>query len=303
MTTQTGRVDAPDNRVKAAPDAGSNSAAPHSGGVSHASRISAFMLRYATVIFAVCLLITTSIIYPRFWNIDNLANILSQNAPIGIVAVGMTVVIVAGGFDLSAGAVYAAAGVVFASLANDLSLIAAFIGALLIGAVAGLINGFIATKLQVNSLIATIGTGAAFSGLTYLYCSSQPVVADVEGFDVLGLGRLHGVPWSALLLVAVFLVAGVTMNNTVFGRWIYAVGGNAEAARVSGLRVGLIKLSAFVIVGVCAALAGLLSASQLGVGQPTVGGSIALDAFTIVVIGGTSIYGGQGALCARESAC
>jgi ribose transport system permease protein len=168
--------------------------------------------------------------------------------------------------------------------------------ALLVGAGAGLINGWVVTRLRVNPFIGTIGTGATIGGLVYIYSDSSPVQVDDPAFQSLGLGLVAGIPWAVIVTVLVAVAAGLLLSKTVFGRYTYAAGGNAEAARLAGVPVGRVRVSTFVIVGVLAALAGMITASQLSVGQPTLGATVALDAFAIVVIGGTSVYGGEGAI-------
>jgi ribose transport system permease protein len=137
------------------------------------------------------------------------------------------------------------------------------------------------------------------SGLALDYSSPVSIPSTVTGFETLGQGKVLGIPWAGIVLVAVFVLLGLTLARTVYGRWVYAVGGNPEAARVVGVRVDGIKVSTFAIVGSLAALAGVVTSSNLAgfaSPAPTVGATTALDAFTIVVIGGTSVYGGEGAI-------
>jgi ribose transport system permease protein len=255
-----------------------------------------FAFRFATVGVLIALLIVTTILYDGFWEIDNLRNILSQNAPIGLVAIGMTYVIISGNFDLSVGSIVAAGAVFYASVGDEWSPLVGALATLLVGAGFGVINGFIVTKWRVNSLIATIGTGAIISGLTYLYCDSSAVEVIDPSFSKLGLEKVAGIPLAGLILAAVFIVAGIVLQRSVYGRSLFAVGGNVEAARLAGIRVDAIKISAFVLVGVCSAFAGAILASQLSIGDPSMGATAALDAFAIVVIGGTSVAGGEGAI-------
>lgn len=253
-------------------------------------------LEYATLILLAGLLVVTSFLSDHFWDVDNLRNLLTQNAPIGLVAIGMTYVIIAGNFDLSVGAVFALGTLVVSNLVSDVPIVVAVLITCLVGGAIGAINGLVVTKFKVNSFIATIGTGAIISGIAFAYSDSQPIFTTTPGFDTLGLGHIGGVPWAGILLVTILVVAGFGLAKTVYGRWVYAVGGNPQASRLVGIRVDAIQISTFVMVGVLAALAGVVLASQLSVGEPTLGGSTALDAFAIVVIGGTSVYGGEGAL-------
>lgn len=255
-----------------------------------------FAFRFATVGVLIVLLIVTTILYEGFWDTNNLRNILSQNAPIGLVAIGMTYVIISGNFDLSVGSIVAAGAVFYASVGDEWSPLVGALATLLVGAAFGLANGAIVTKWKVNSLITTIGTGAIISGLTYLYCNSSAVEVINPSFSDLGLKQVAGIPLAGLILAAVFIVAGIVLQRSVYGRSLFAAGGNAEAARLAGIRVDTIKISAFVLVGTCSAFAGAILASQLSIGDPSMGATAALDAFAIVVIGGTAVAGGEGAI-------
>jgi ribose transport system permease protein len=265
-------------------------------GAARLSRLVTWCLDYVTLIVLGVLLIVTTFLSDQFWDADNLRNLVTQNAPIGLVAVGMTYVIIAGGFDLSVGAVFAFATLLVARISEGTSMWVAVLATCLVGALIGAANGLVVTRFKVNSFIATIGTGAIISGVALTYSDSKPIFVSKEGFDSLGLGRVAGVPWAGILLLAVIALAGAVLAKTVYGRWVYAVGGSPQAARLVGIPVDAVRVSTFVLVGALAALAGVLLASQLSVGEPTLGGSTALDAFAIVVIGGTSVYGGEGAL-------
>ena len=262
----------------------------------HAARVSAFVLRYAMVWILASLLVAAGIVSSGFFDTGNLQNILSQNAPIGLVAAGMTFVILAGGFDLSVGAIYACGAVVFAKIANDLPTPLAGAIALAVGAALGAMNGVIVTQLKVNPFVATLGTGSAFGGAAFLYSDSAPIINTEPGFAYLGTTEPLGIPLSILLVTGVMTVGGVVLARTIYGRNVYAVGGNAEAARLSGKRVDLIRTTTYVISGTLAALGGMLIASRLGLGQADISGSVPLDAIAIVIIGGTSLLGGEGAM-------
>lgn len=254
------------------------------------------LLRYSIVWALVILAIVSNILYPGFFEIANLRNILSQNAPVGLVAIGMTFVLIAGGFDLSVAAIFALAGVCFASFATSMPLGLAIVAALGVGVVAGAINGLIITRLHVNPFVATLGTGSAFSGLAYIYSDSNPIFPEKESFTFLGSGDVFGVPVSIVIFAVGFVIGGVVLAKSIYGRSVYAVGGNNEAARLAGIRVDLIRFSTYVLTGFCAALAGMIIASRTGVGSATVGTTITLDAIAMVIIGGTSLLGGEGAM-------
>ncbi|MGO4838121.1 ABC transporter permease, partial [Rhizobiaceae sp. 2RAB30] len=152
------------------------------------------------------------------------------------------------------------------------------------------------TKLRVNPFIATLGSGSIFGGFAYIFSNSAPQTPDNFDFQILGTDRWLGWPLPIWLLVAAFAIGAFVLMKSVYGRSIYAIGGNSEAARLSGMRVDLLRGSTYVISAVCSGLGGMILASRLGVGQADMGGSIALDAIAIVVIGGTSLMGGEGAM-------
>ena len=273
-----------------------NSNSQQNGALAFRRVLRTMLLEYSMVWALIILMVVAVILYPRFFNIVNITNILSQNAPVGIVAVGMTFVIIGGGFDLSVGAIFALGAVVFARFADPAGLWGAGGLVLLACLACGTINGLVITKLKVNPFVATLGTGSVFGGAAYIFSNSAPQTPDNFDFQILGTDNLLSWPISIWLLFIVFLVGGFVIVKSVYGRSIYAIGGNSEAARLSGLPVDLLRGSTYVISAVCSGLAGMILASRLGVGQADMGASIALDAIAIVVIGGTSLMGGEGAM-------
>lgn len=244
----------------------------------------------------IAVIVAAQIVYPGFLAPKNIGYIISQNAPTGIIAVGMTMVMIAGGFDLSVGAIYAAGAVLYADMANRMPLLPALLIAMGLGLVLGLINGLLITKVRVNAFVATLGTSSVFGGATYIYTHSGPINVSATNFDSLGLGVTLGLSNSTWILAIVFVVGMVVLSNTVFGRSLYVVGGNPEAARLAGMRVDRLKALTYVIVGLCSALGGAIIASRVGVGQAEIAGSMSLDVIAVVVIGGTSLFGGEGAM-------
>jgi ribose transport system permease protein len=259
-------------------------------------RYRALFLQFGMVWAFLVLLIVGSIAYPRLLDLTNIKNFLSQSAPVGIVAVGMTFVMIGGGFDLSVGAIFALGAVIFASLADPVGLWAAAVVVLLVSAACGVINGFIITKLKVNPFVATLGSGSAFGGIAYIYSQSAPLTPNNPAYQNLGTEMWLGWPISIWLMVIAFLVGGFVLAKTVYGQSIYAIGGNTEAAKLSGLRVNLLRGSTYVLTGICSGIGGMILSSRLAVGQADMGSNIALDAIAIVVIGGTSLLGGEGAI-------
>lgn len=303
-------TDKPSTTATAAPAVELIAEAPEQGtSAGHAagrrfdrSRFVNLALRYTTVLILVGLLMVATMSQGDiFWTVNNLRNVITQYAPIGLVAIGMTYVIITGNFDLSVGAIFLFATLLVAGITGDVPIWLAMVLTCLVGLGFGLVNGLVITQFRVNSFIATIGTGSIIGGLALVYSDSKPVAIppSTKGFSALGAGRVFGFPWAGVLLIAAFVLFAFVLSRTIYGRWVYAVGGNAEAARLVGIRVNAVKVSAFAGVGTFAALAGVVTASNLGgysSPAPTVGATTALDAFTIVVIGGTSVYGGEGAL-------
>jgi ribose transport system permease protein len=264
--------------------------------VSAPRRVLGTLLNYGMIWVLILLAIFASILYPGFLAPANLNNMFSQVAPVGIVALGMTYVIIAGGFDLSVTAIFAAATVSYASLSNSLPLWVAFLATVVLGIFCGIINGLVITALRVNPFIATLSTSSLFAGATYLYSKNLPIQADDPAFQDIGLGTIGQIWVSIFILAGFIIVSWIVLSRTTYGRAVYAVGGNQEAARLAGMRVNLVKVSTYCVTGICAAVAGMITASQIGVGQPTLGTTITLDSIAIVIIGGTSLLGGEGAI-------
>jgi ribose/xylose/arabinose/galactoside ABC-type transport system permease subunit len=249
---------------------------------------------YGIVILFVGLIILGRVVYDGFFTSGNLASIVSQSAPLGIVAVGMTFVIIAGGFDLSVGAIFAIGATIFAAMGNTHSWIESGLVVILVGLALGVINAVVVTVLRVNPFIATLGTSSIYGGGVLLLTNNKAYV--LNRFYALGSDNVGTIPISIVVLVILFAIAWVVLQMTVYGRGVYAVGGNDEAAHLAGLRVALIRGSTYVLSGGLAAFAGIMQASRLGSGQGNIGSTIALSAIAVVVIGGTALLGGEGAM-------
>ena len=214
----------------------------------------------------------------------------------GLIALGMTFVMIAGGFDLSVGAIYAAGATVYAMEAKAWPLPIAALLALAVGLIAGTMNGLIVTRLRVNAFVATLGTTSIFAGATYLYSHSAPVLVDRPDFTVLGAGKWFGVPISLLLLIVFYAIGWLVLSKTVYGRSLYAVGGNPELHALPACGLIFSKTSTYALVGILAVFGGMIIASRLSIGQADIAGTMSLDAIAIVIIGGTSLFGGSGAV-------
>jgi ribose/xylose/arabinose/galactoside ABC-type transport system permease subunit len=258
--------------------------------------VEAMLLRYGMLGVLLVLVVVAVILYPGFLEPANLRDILSQNSAVGIIAVGMTLILLTGGFDLSVGATFALSGTVFAGVALSQGVMMGSLAGLAAGLAAGLVNGLLVAVLNVNPFVATLGSSSVISGLAYIYSNSAPFIVEDIAFRNLGVARVAGIPLPVVILVLTFIVGWFLVHRTTYGRNIFAVGGNREAARLSGLPVAALVISTYVITGLLAGLAGMISASRLGVGQADVGSTIALDVIAVVVIGGTSLLGGEGAI-------
>jgi ribose transport system permease protein len=242
------------------------------------------------------LLITLSLLSPYFLSVNNFLNILVAVSTIGIIAVAMTMVIVSGGIDLSVGSVVALAGVAVAQLSHRMPLAAAILSALLIGLLVGLFNGLAVTRAGINPLIATLGTLSIARGLAFVFSGGLTQTISDESFGFLGRGFLLGVPFQVLVMALLFVLAAWVMRSTVFGRSIYAIGGNAQASRLAGLPVQRLQMAVYLLSGLAAALGGVFLASQLGAGAPQAAQGIELSVIAAVILGGTSLSGGKGAI-------
>jgi ribose transport system permease protein len=258
--------------------------------------LTSYGLRYAMVGVMVILGIGSTIAYPGFFDRLSIEQMLTQNAGQGLVAMGMTFVILAAGFDLSVAAVFALGAVCYVGLGDKMALGYAFVLVIFIGIACGIVNGLIITRLKVNAFVATLGTASIFSAIAYFASGSQTLSSSKSGITHLGLDKWLGIQIPIFFLVIAFIVGGVILALTVFGRSVYAVGGNREAARLAGIRVDWITILTYVIVGAMAAMAGILAASTTGIAAANEGGEITLAAIAIVIIGGTSLFGGEGAM-------
>jgi ribose/xylose/arabinose/galactoside ABC-type transport system permease subunit len=244
----------------------------------------------------ILLFIALSILRPGFLTVSNLINLVRQISINGILAVGVTFVLLTGGVDLSLGSLVALTGVAAASFAHpgQFPVIVPVAIGLLAGAACGVVNGVVITLGRVAPFIATLGMMTAARGLALLISEGKPVSNLSAGFTLLGSGQVLGAPVPVLVLCLVVLAASVVLRKFRMGRYIYAVGGNQSAARASGVRVNRVKMFAYTVCGALAGLAGVVLAARITTGQPNAGVGYELDAIAAAVIGGTSLSGGTG---------
>ncbi|WP_158862044.1 ABC transporter permease [Leifsonia sp. AG29] len=263
------------------------------------SRVSALIGRLRSAGVAVALLVLVVVVavaQPNFLAYGNVTNILSQWAPVAIMGVGMTYVVITGGFDLSVASIYSLSAVVAAAVGRTQAPIVAFALALVVGLVAGLLNGAVVTVLRVNPFIATLGSSLVLSGIALVLTGNRPFVVDFAPFGTLGTGRLAGIPYSGLLAIGLMILGGLVLAYTAYGHSVYAVGGNSEASRLAGIRVGAVTASTYAVSGFCAGVAGVITASQLSSAQANLNPNLVFDVLTVVIVGGTSLSGGRGAI-------
>ncbi len=250
-----------------------------------------------TLIGFLVLCIFFSITAESFLTADNISNIIRQVSINGILAVGMTFVILTGGIDLSVGSVMALTGTIIAGMMINTGLppvVAVLIG-IVLGAVLGYINGLFTAYAKIPAIIVTLAMMEAARGLALLYTGGYPLSGLPSSYNFIGRGYLFGViPMPAVIMILVFIAAYIILNHLPIGRYIYALGGNEEAVRLSGVKVKRIKTFVYIVSGVTAAISGMIMTSRLSSGQPMAGEGYELDAIAAVVLGGTSIAGGRG---------
>ncbi len=262
------------------------------------ARFGSFVQKQGALVLLVLVCIIATARYEAFLTPENLLNVLRQNSMLGIIAVGMTFVILTGGIDLSVGSLLAVAGVTAAFLAPQ-GLFIALIAAVAATTVLGFINGLIIAKARIQPFIVTLGMMIAARGLVLAVTDEKNVrvPATATDFSWLGQGELFGfLPVPILILIIAYAVFWLVLNYTRFGRHVFAVGDNDEAARLMGLNINRVTILVYAISGLLAGLAGVILASRLNTGSPVEGVGRELDAIASVVVGGTLLTGGKGSL-------
>lgn len=245
--------------------------------------------------FVLCLFF--SFASQEFLSMNNISNIIRQVSINGILAVGMTFVILTGGIDLSVGSVMALTGTIMAGMMINFGMppIAGVLIGMVLGAVIGFVNGAFTAYAKIPGIIVTLAMMEMARGAALLYTGGYPLSGLPGSYSFIGQGYLFGViPMPAIIMIVVFIIAYIILNHLPLGRYIYAIGGNEEAVRLSGVKVKKIKALVYVISGITASIAGVIMTSRLSSGQPMAGEGYELDAIAAAVLGGIAISGGRG---------
>ncbi len=257
-----------------------------------------FFEKFATLLGLLVVVIIFSILKPKFLDVNNMFNLLRQASINGLLALGMTFVVLTGGIDLSVGSILGAAGIFTALVAqhHEIPWIVAVLTGLGVGFILGSINGIVVSWMRVPAFVATLGMLSVARGVTYLASNAQPVPGLSRDFLKIGGGSVGIIPIPVILLAFVFILCSILLYRCKYGRYIFGVGGNARAARVSGINVKAVKWSAYMLAGVLSGLAGVVLTSRVSSGLAMAGQNYETDAIAAVVMGGTSLAGGKGRL-------
>lgn len=260
--------------------------------------IKSFLSTFMMVFVVIGLGIILSIATPTFLTFTNLMNILRQISVNGVLAIGMSLVALTGGIDLSVGSIVAFSGILTAGMLNDtaLPIPVTVILAILVGLTMGLINGYFVAYWNAPPFVVTLAMMTIGRGLTYIYCDGKPISKLPDAFLKIGKGSLAGIPIPFIILIAVFLIFYIMLTKMKHGRHIYAVGGNEQAAMVSGINVKRVIMSVYIFSGICCGVGAVMLTARVSAGLPTAGDGYELDAIAATVIGGTSLSGGTGKL-------
>jgi ribose/xylose/arabinose/galactoside ABC-type transport system permease subunit len=260
-------------------------------------KLNAFIKRFGLLLVYLMLTVGLGLLSDRFLTPSNQINILRQATINGIVAVGMTLVILTAGIDLSVGSVLALSAVIGADLLKKgIPVPVAVLAALGVGALAGLVNGIIITRGKIPPFIATLGMLTVARGLTLMYTGGQPFTGFPEAFREIGAGAIGPIPMPIAIAGLVFIVVSIVLRRTRYGEYIYLLGDNPVAARLAGINTEFMIVIVYVFSGLCAALAGLVLIARLDSAQPVIGMGYEFNAIAAVVVGGTSFSGGEGTL-------
>ena len=257
-----------------------------------------FLKQYGILAVLIVLVIFFSMTTSAFLKAENLLNITRQVAMLGISAVGMSFVILTAGIDLSVGSLMSLTNVVCAKLMVEGKIhpVTAVFMTLLLTCIIGMVNGAIINVANIPPLITTLGMMTTLRGISYVLCGGYPIWGFPEKFRNLGQGYVGPIPIPVIILILIFILGWMFLNKTIYGRYIYGIGGNEEASRLSGINVKNMKYMVYILCSFMTGIASMIMLSRINTGQPKVGSSFELEVITAVVLGGVSIFGGQGRL-------
>jgi ribose transport system permease protein len=258
------------------------------------SKILAFMRKNPALVGFIFLFILLSIFTNSFFNISNIVNVLRQVSIMAILGFGMTMVIISGGIDLSVGSIFALSAVVMASIVKEGKVLLGIIVGLLIGAIMGLFNGIVISKGKIQPFIVTLATMTIGRSLTLAYTQGIPISLFPNSFRFIGRGDVFGIPVPVIIMFGVFFLVLYILKKTKLGLYIYSIGGNEEATKLSGVNVDRYKIIVYTISGIFSAVSAMILTARLNSAQPTFGQGYELDAIATVVLGGASLSGGSG---------
>lgn len=254
-----------------------------------------YLEKYKSLIGLILLCLIITFVTPSFLTVANITNVFTQVSVNAIIAVGMTFVILTGGIDLSVGSTLAISGAISASVIKSTgNIFLAIIAASIVGILVGFVNGFLISKGKLQAFIATLATMTIFRGLTLVFTNGTPISKLPESFLSIGNAKLGFIPIPVLITIVVAVISIYVLSQTRFGRYLYALGGNEESAKLSGINTDRIKMLTYVVSGFVSAIAGVIITSRIGSASPNAGTGFELDAIAAVVIGGTSLSGGEG---------
>ena len=267
-----------------------------SGGTALRERLSGVISQLAAAGALIVVFVFLSLASPVFLSADNLFNIGVQTSYTAVIAIGITLVIITAGIDLSVGSVAALSGVVGVVLMANAGwpVVLAILGGILAGAVCGLVNGLLVSVAGLNPFIATLGMLSVARGLVYIPTNAKAVFGAPDSFRLLGQGVIGAIPIPVIVIAVVAIIGYIVLSRTKLGRYAYAMGSNYEAARLSGIPIKRYLTLVYVISGALAGFGGMIASSQVASGQPNFGMGLELDAIAAAVIGGASLFGGQG---------
>lgn len=253
--------------------------------------------QFTLILTFIVLCISMTFLSDKFLTQGNILNVFRQASQIGVCAIGMTMVILLGGIDLSVGSVQGLAGVAAVIVLNKTgNIVLAIVAGVLVGAAIGLINSLIITKMNITPLICTLGTMSIISGTALVATNAVSFQVTDKAYMNIGIGRVGSIPIPVLILIVLIIIFYFVLNHTVYGRYIYAIGGNKESAALAGIPVDKIIIITYTISGMLTGLAAVILSARMGSGQPTAGTGFEMSVIAAVIIGGVSLSGGRGSL-------